>query len=67
MSDQDSLFEAMAILVKQYRDLESRIAVLESAHVDHHARLAAQSMLIEQLRRPANIPSLHPVWRKEAA
>lgn len=67
MSDNDSIFEALAILAKQARDLEVRIAALETASADHQARITAQSMLIERLMRPANVPSLHPVWRKEAA
>ncbi len=63
MSDQDSLFEALAILAKQARDLETRLAVLESAHIDHHDRLGAHAALIEQVRRPSRVPSFQPVWR----
>lgn len=67
MSDQESIFEALSILAKQCRDLEGRIAALETDSIDHQARIDAQSALIERLLRPANVPALHPVWRKEAA
>lgn len=65
MSDHDSFFEVLSILTSQVRDLESRIAHQEAVNHDHSARLTAQSMLIERLIRPANVPSLHPVWRGE--
>lgn len=67
MSDNESIFEALSILARQCRDLESRVAALEVERHDHHERLTAQSMLIAQLRRAPGVPSLHPVWRKEAA
>lgn len=67
MSDNDSIFEALSILAKQCRDLESRVATLEVINADHYHRLTAQGLLIDQLRRAPGIPSLHPVWRKEAA
>lgn len=65
MSDNDAVFEALAVLAKQCRDLEARLAHQEVVNADHHARLSAHALLIERLRNPGSQPLR--LWRPEAA
>ncbi len=51
MSDMDVVFQALAVLAKQNRELSDRVAELEAARDDHHERLTAHGMLLTTPRR----------------
>jgi len=53
MSDMDAVFQALAVLAKQNRELSDRVAELEAARDDHHERLTAHGMLLTAPRAVA--------------
>ena len=46
MSDMDAVFQALAVLAKQNRELEQRVTDLESARAEDRERLNAHVMLL---------------------